>query len=142
MTICYPVLFIWSLPLRGAQECANTCESTLAGKSCKICGSSVSGSSLQSAMEGEATCNFCPDGLQRQYWENEIPFIGSNATCFKLNQFFLNYQLPESDANCQLALNFNYIYATVKGQVMQVQIMTPRGWLLFGYRECLLYSPS
>lgn len=60
-------------------------------------------------MEGEATCNFCPDGLQRQYWENEIPFIGSNATCFKLNQFFLNYQLPESDANCQLALNFNYI---------------------------------
>ena len=60
-------------------------------------------------MGGEATCNFCPDGLQRQYWENEIPFIGSNATCFKLNQFFLNYQLPESDANCQLALNFNYI---------------------------------
>ena len=101
--------FLSGLPLRGAQECANTCESTLVSKTCKICGSDVSGISLESANERVPTCNFCPDGLKRQYWEREIPFIGSNATCYKLNQFFLNYQLPESDANCQLALNFNYI---------------------------------
>jgi len=101
--------FLSGLPLEGAQECANTCESTLTSSSCKICGKGISGSNLQSGAEGEATCNFCPDGLKKSHWDRVIPFIGSNATCFKLNQFFLNYPIAENDHNCQLALNFNYI---------------------------------
>jgi len=101
--------FLSGLSLKGAQECADTCESTLAAPSCKICGKGISGGSLQSAAEDEAQCNFCPDGLKKSHFDREIPFIGSNATCFKLNQFFLNYQIAENDDNCQLALNFNYI---------------------------------
>lgn len=47
--------------------------------------------------------------MQKSNFDREIPFIGNNATCFKLNQFFLNYPIAEDDPNCQLALNFNYI---------------------------------
>ena len=101
--------FLSGLPIKGAQACADTCSSTLTSGSCKICGDDLSGSSLQSAPEGEPICNFCPDGLERSHWDHEIPFIGSNATCYKLNQFFLNYELPADSSNCQLSLNFNYI---------------------------------
>lgn len=107
--------FLSGLPLEGAQQCANVCDSTLTAPSCKVCGRGITGDSLQTARtaseggDAAATCNFCPDGLKRSHWEREIPFIGSNATCFKLNQFFLNYPIAESDQNCQLALGFNYI---------------------------------
>ena len=101
--------FLSGLPLDGAQECASTCDSTLTAPSCKICGHAITGSNLESASKDEATCNFCPDGLKKSHWDRDIPFIGSNATCYKLNQFFLNYAIAENDPNCQLALNFNYI---------------------------------
>ena len=47
--------------------------------------------------------------MKKSHFDREIPFIGSNATCYKLNQFFLNYEISKEDPNCQLALGFNYI---------------------------------
>lgn len=54
-------------------------------------------------------CDFCPDGLKRSYWNRVIPFIGSTATCYKMNQFFLSYPIAKSNQNCELAKTFNYI---------------------------------
>ena len=101
--------FLSGLSLRGAQECAAACDSTLVASSCKICGKTVSGSALQSASKGEPACNFCPDELKKSHFDRVMPFMGKDATCEQTNQFFLNYEIAENDSNCQLALGFNHI---------------------------------
>ena len=107
-------MFVWQcffsgLSLYGAQDCSETCKSTLAASSCKVCGEGISADSLKSAPEGDPVCNFCPDGLKEANFEQIIPFLGDATTCYKMNQFFLSYKIAEDDPNCQLALNFNYV---------------------------------
>lgn len=91
-----------------AEACHTECQDIREG-SIILVQEGLVAASLQSAVEDEQVCNFCPDDLERSHWDHEIPFIGSNATCYKLNQFFLNYELPADSSNCQLSLNFNYI---------------------------------
>lgn len=76
----------------------------------------MSGDNLQSTSEGEPSCNFCPDptgtyahGLKSSHFDRTMPSVRKDSTCKEVNQFFLDYNIAESDPNCQLALAFNYV---------------------------------
>ena len=76
----------------------------------------MSGDNLQSTLEGESSCNFCPDptstyahALKTSHFDRTIPFVRKDSTCKEVNQFFLDYNIAEPNSNCQLALAFNYV---------------------------------
>lgn len=100
--------FLSGLPIKGAMDCAATCDSTFVSRDCKICGEAVTGDLLL-AKPDEPVCNFCPGRLDKAYNDRVIPFMGEDATCFNVDRFFQNAYVAETNPNCKLALGFNYI---------------------------------
>jgi hypothetical protein len=102
--------FFVGLPLRGAKECASTCGSRLEFPTCKFCPSDLSLSNLGSGLEeGEEECEFCPGGLQREYWDQEVSIFGEGVNCFLIDEFYQKYHISKSAPNCQLAQTVNYL---------------------------------
>jgi len=101
------VCYFSGLPLPGARDCAEICESSVITPECKFCPKDLSLESLGTAKDSDSACEFCPSGLKEEFYDRQVGlFEGIN--CFLVDEFFRNYQIAESDENCQLAQVMNY----------------------------------
>ena len=90
------------------QSCANSCNAKLEfAQNCKFCPENVD--AIDFGIDDIAQkCEFCPQN-DVQFPDRKVPLFSDNITCWQMQAFYKNLEIPKDTQNCLLAQSMNFI---------------------------------
>lgn len=114
------------------ENCVHSCDAQLEFRNCKFCPNNLNPIDFGVEHQSEK-CSFCPNH-DLEHPDRLVPFFGKNVTCWQMQSFYENIDIPKDSQNCALAQNMNFIcgcegvgYAGANTKTRQVALAwTPR----------------